>query len=202
MGHGHQADHTTTPVPSWPWRVWPSAPQQRQVHRCCITRTLAESVLLSEISKHLRDLNVDIDGTADEWYRQNNQTPPHKVHEATNQDTQQATTDAAHQLQELQEEGAKYKQKLPEAGIDVTPASKRKATTTLEDNLSMQDDDEEEAPTSSQKKIKVDPKPKRRRSVKAKDESKDNSKDNLSTWPGSSHSHSASSSRMTTSSPP
>ena len=37
-----------------------------------LTGTIAESVLLSQISKNLRDLNVDIDSTADEWYRQNN----------------------------------------------------------------------------------------------------------------------------------
>ena len=126
-----------------------------------LTRTIAESVLLSQISKQLRYLNVDIDGTRDEWYRHNNQTPPHKVHEGTKyikpivdsftqalkpilkyrttyQDTQQATTDAAHQLQELQEEAAKYKQKLQEAGIDTTPTRKRKPATTLEDNLPVQ----------------------------------------------------------------
>ena len=119
----------------------------------------------------------------DERYRFNNLTPPHKVHEATKyikpiidsftealkpilkyrtayQDTQHATTDAAHQLQELPEEAAKYNQKLR----------------TLEDNLPVRDDDEEEVPTSSQKKPMVDPQPKRRRSTKTKE---DNSKDNL-----------------------
>ena len=90
-------------------------------------------------------------------YKQQGQTPPHKVHEATKyikpvvdvfiqaikpvtkyrttyQDTQQTTTEATHQLQELQEEAAKHKQKLQDAGIAVTPTRKRKASQGLEDN--------------------------------------------------------------------
>ena len=40
-----------------------------------LTRTIAESVLPSQISQQLRDPNVDIDNTVDEWYGQH---PPTK----------------------------------------------------------------------------------------------------------------------------
>ena len=47
-----------------------------------LTRTIAESAPLSQISKQLRDLYLDIDGT---WTSSTNHKdrPPHKVHEAT-----------------------------------------------------------------------------------------------------------------------
>ena len=133
---------------TWPTSRSPTSPQQWQVHRRCSHQDYSRVRAPLVISKQHRYLNVDIDGTTDGWYRHNNQTPPHKVHEATKyikpivdsftqalkpilkfrtayQDTQQATTNAAHQLQKLQEEAAKHKQKLQEAGIDVTPTRKR-----------------------------------------------------------------------------
>ena len=117
-----------------------------------LTRNVAETVLLSQIQKKLREDNIDVDSTADGLYK--NMKAPDKVKEATaylaplveefftcikpwvqvknyaaknyEQDNQ-----STQQLQELEEEAAKYKQRLRSAGLQVTP---KKALTTTGDS--------------------------------------------------------------------
>ena len=108
-----------------------------------LTRNVAETVLLSQIQKKLREDNIDVDSTIEAIYKSRNLKPPDKVKEATNfvaplveeifsamkpwtqtknygknseQDNQ-----VAQRMQELEEEAAKYKQRLKSAGVAVTP---------------------------------------------------------------------------------
>ncbi|OLP76786.1 hypothetical protein AK812_SmicGene43235 [Symbiodinium microadriaticum] len=108
-----------------------------------LTRNVAETVLLSQIQKKLREDNIDVDATIEAIYKSRNLKPPDKVKEATKfvaplveeifsamkpwtqaknygknseQDNQ-----VAQRMQELEEEAAKYKQRLKSAGVTVTP---------------------------------------------------------------------------------
>ena len=109
-----------------------------------LTRNIAETVLLAHLQKKLREGNIDVDATVDAMYKARGITPPDKVKEATtyigpivdeflssikpwtqvknyataNYDTNNET---AQRMQTLEEEAAKYKQRLRNAGIDVTP---------------------------------------------------------------------------------
>ncbi|CAE7564879.1 unnamed protein product [Symbiodinium sp. CCMP2592] len=109
-----------------------------------LTRNIAESVLLSQLQKKLRENNIDVDATIDAIHQSKGQKAPDKVKEAitfvaplvdtimdaikpwaqvrnygaknTDGDNQ-----AAQRMQALEEQTAKYKQRLRSAGIEVTP---------------------------------------------------------------------------------
>ena len=105
-----------------------------------LTRNVAETVLLSQIQKRLREDNIDVDATIEAIYKFKNLKPPDKVKEATNFVTplveeiflaMKPWTQVKHYgknfeqdnqvMQELEEEAAKYKQRLKSAGMEVTP---------------------------------------------------------------------------------
>ena len=108
-----------------------------------LTRNVAETVLLSQIQKKLREDNIDVDSTIEALYQSRNLKPPDKVKEATNfvaplveeifsamkpwtqtknyGKTSEQDNQVAQRMQELEEEAAKYKQRLKSAGVAVTP---------------------------------------------------------------------------------
>ena len=108
-----------------------------------LTRNVAETVLLSQIQKRLREDNIDVDATIEAIYKSKNLKPPDKVKEATNFVTplvdeiflamkpwtqvknygknSEQDNQVAQRMQELEEEAAKYKQRLKSAGVEVTP---------------------------------------------------------------------------------
>ncbi|CAE7730033.1 unnamed protein product, partial [Symbiodinium sp. KB8] len=108
-----------------------------------LTRNVAETVLLSQIQKRLREDNVDVDATIEAIYKSKNLKPPDKVKEATNFVTplveeiflamkpwtqvknygknSEQDNQVAQRMQELEEEAAKCKQRLKSAGMEVTP---------------------------------------------------------------------------------
>ncbi|CAE7207108.1 unnamed protein product, partial [Symbiodinium sp. KB8] len=108
-----------------------------------LTRNVAETVLLSQIQKRLREDNIDVDATIEAIYKSKNLKPPDKVKEATNFVTPlvdeifsamkpwtqvknygknpEQDNQVAQRMQELEEEAAKYKQRLKSAGMEVTP---------------------------------------------------------------------------------
>ncbi|CAE7940268.1 unnamed protein product, partial [Symbiodinium sp. KB8] len=108
-----------------------------------LTRNVAETVLLSQIQKRLREDNIDVDATIEAIYKSRNLKPPDKVKEATNFVTplveeiftamkpwtqaksygknSEQDNQVAQRMQELEEEAAKYKQRLKSAGVAVTP---------------------------------------------------------------------------------
>ena len=109
-----------------------------------LTRNIAETVLLAQIQKRLREDNIDVDATIVALYKSRNMKAPDKVKEAANYvapfveeffttikpwtqvknyGTKNYDTDnqAAQRIQQLEEEAAKYKQRFRSAGIDVTP---------------------------------------------------------------------------------
>ena len=195
--HGHPTHHPASSMSSWAWRVWTSTSQQRQVHRRGAHQDDRRiGAPLTKIFKQLRDLNVDIDSIVDEWCQQHNQahltrfTKPPSTSSPSwtpspspsnpSSSTAPPTRTRNKRLRTPLINYRNFRKKPPSTSksIDVTPIRKGKASADLEDNLPVQDGEQEEAPTSSQKN-KVDPKPKRRRSMKTKDDGKDNSKDNL-----------------------
>ncbi|CAE7585140.1 unnamed protein product [Symbiodinium sp. CCMP2592] len=109
-----------------------------------LTRNIAESVFLSQLQKKLRENNIDVDATVDALYKSKGQKAPDKVKEAINFVTPLVDTildaikpwaqvrnyatkntdgdnQAAQRMQALEEQTAKYKQRLRSAGIEVTP---------------------------------------------------------------------------------
>ncbi|CAE7602690.1 unnamed protein product, partial [Symbiodinium necroappetens] len=108
-----------------------------------LTRNVAETVLLSQIQKRLREDNIDVDATSEAIYKFEDLKPPDKVKEATNFVTplveeiflamkpwtqvenygknSEQDNQVAQRTQELEEEAAKYKQRLKSAGMEVTP---------------------------------------------------------------------------------
>ncbi|CAE6952265.1 unnamed protein product [Symbiodinium sp. CCMP2592] len=109
-----------------------------------LTRNIAESVFLSQLQKKLRENNIDIDATVDALYKSKRQKAPDKVKEAITFVTPLVDTildaikpwaqvrnyaakntdgdnQAAQRMQALEEQTAKYKQRLRSAGIEVTP---------------------------------------------------------------------------------
>ncbi|CAE7874802.1 unnamed protein product [Symbiodinium necroappetens] len=108
-----------------------------------LTRNVAETVLLSQIQKRLREDNIDVDATIEAIYKSKNLKPPDKVKEATNFVTplvdeiflamkpwtqvknygknSEQDNQVVQRMQELEEEAAKYKQRLKSAGVEVTP---------------------------------------------------------------------------------
>ncbi|OLP86627.1 hypothetical protein AK812_SmicGene32253 [Symbiodinium microadriaticum] len=108
-----------------------------------LTRNIAETVLLSQIQKRLREDIIDVDATIEAIYKSKNLKPPDKVKEATNFVTSlvdeiflamkpwtqvknygknpEQDNQVAQRMQELEEEAAKYKQRLKSAGVTVTP---------------------------------------------------------------------------------
>ncbi|CAE7679264.1 unnamed protein product [Symbiodinium sp. CCMP2592] len=109
-----------------------------------LTRNIAESVLLSQLQKKLRESNIDVDATIDAIHQSKGQKAPDKVKEAitfvaplvdTIMDAikpwaqvrnygaknTEGDNQAAQRMQALEEQTAKYKQRLRSAGIDVTP---------------------------------------------------------------------------------
>ncbi|CAE7805157.1 unnamed protein product [Symbiodinium sp. CCMP2592] len=109
-----------------------------------LTRNIAESVLLSQLQKKLRENNIDVDATIDAIHQSKGQKAPDKVKEAitfvaplvdTIMDAikpwaqvrnygaknTEGDNQAAQRMQALEEQTAKYKQRLRSAGIDVTP---------------------------------------------------------------------------------
>ncbi|CAE7316699.1 unnamed protein product [Symbiodinium sp. CCMP2592] len=109
-----------------------------------LTRNIAESVLLSQLQKKLRENNIDVDATIDAIHQSKGQKAPDKVKEAitfvaplvdTIMDAikpwaqvrnygaknTEGDNQAAQRMQVLEEQTAKYKQRLRSAGIDVTP---------------------------------------------------------------------------------
>ncbi|OLP89200.1 hypothetical protein AK812_SmicGene29372 [Symbiodinium microadriaticum] len=108
-----------------------------------LTRNVAETVLLSQIQKRLREDNIDVDATSEAIYKFEDLKPPDKVKEATNFVTplveeiflamkpwtqvknygknSEQDNQVAQRMQELEEEAAKYKQRLKSAGMEITP---------------------------------------------------------------------------------
>ncbi|CAE7328151.1 tauD, partial [Symbiodinium sp. KB8] len=111
-----------------------------------LTRNVAETVLLSQIqkTKRLREDNIDVDAIVEAVYKSKNLKPPDKVKEATNfvtplveeiflamkpwtqsknygKTSEQQDNHVAQRMQELEEEAAKYKQRLKSAGVEATP---------------------------------------------------------------------------------
>ncbi|CAE7453013.1 unnamed protein product [Symbiodinium sp. CCMP2592] len=109
-----------------------------------LTRNIAESVLLSQLQKKLRENNIDVDATIDAIHQSKGQKAPDKVKEAITFVTPLVDTimdaikpwaqvrnygakntdgdnQAAQRMQALEEQTAKYKQRLRSAGIEVTP---------------------------------------------------------------------------------
>ena len=98
---------------------------------------------MSQIQKKLREDNIDVDSTIEALYQSRNLKPPDKVKEATNfvaplveeifsamkpwtqtknyGKTSEQDNQVAQRMQELEEEAAKYKQRLKSAGVTVTP---------------------------------------------------------------------------------
>ena len=109
-----------------------------------LTRSIADTVLLSQIQKSLSENMIDVDATLDKYYQDKGIQPPHKSKDASSfvqpvvelflesikpwmqtRDYHSKNPDrdnaAAQQVQELQEQAAKYKQRLRDAGIETTP---------------------------------------------------------------------------------
>ena len=100
-----------------------------------LTRNVAETVLLSQTQKRLREDNIDVDATIEAIYKSRNRKPPDKVKEATNFVTplveelfsamkpwtqvknSEQDNQVAQRMQQLEEEAAKYKQRLKSAGV-------------------------------------------------------------------------------------
>ena len=108
-----------------------------------LTRNVAETVLLSQIQKKLREDNIDVDSTIDALHKCKNMKAPDKVKEATNYvaplvdefftsikpwaqvknyavKNREHDNQATQRMHELEEEAAKYKQRLRSAGLQVT----------------------------------------------------------------------------------
>ncbi|CAE7258432.1 unnamed protein product [Symbiodinium sp. CCMP2592] len=109
-----------------------------------LTRNIAETVFLSQFQKKLRESNIDVDATVDAIYKSKGQKAPDKVKEAVTfvtplvdaifdaikpwaqarnyaANTTDGDNQAAQRMQALEEETAKYKQRLRSAGLEVTP---------------------------------------------------------------------------------
>ncbi|CAE7653106.1 unnamed protein product [Symbiodinium sp. CCMP2592] len=109
-----------------------------------LLRNIAESVFLSQLQKKLRENDIDVDATVDAIYKSNSQKAPDKVKEATAfvmplvdtifdaikpwaqvrnyaAKTSDSDNQAAQRMQALEEQTAKYKQRLHSAGLEVTP---------------------------------------------------------------------------------
>ena len=109
-----------------------------------LTKSIADTVLLSQIQKCLNDNIIDVDATLESYYQDKGIQQPHKVKDASafvqpavelflesikpwikvrtayNKNPDQDNA-AAQKVQELEEQAAKYKQRLKEAGLEVTP---------------------------------------------------------------------------------
>ena len=110
-------------------------PRRGLCHRRILTRNVAETVLLSQIQKRLREDNIDVDAAIEAIYKSRNLKLPDKVKEATNFVTplveelfsamkpwtqvknSEQDNQVAQRMQELEEEAAKYKQRLKSAGV-------------------------------------------------------------------------------------
>ena len=124
---------------------------------------MAETVLLSQLQKKLREDNIDVDATIDSLYKSKSMKSPDKVKEAATYvaplvdeflqsikpwaqvknyaiKNYEHDNQATQRMQKLEEEAAKYKQRLRSAGIQVTPKKKE---------LPIQDGSPEEASSSS-----------------------------------------------------
>ena len=107
-----------------------------------LTKSIADTVLLSQIQKSINENMIDVDATLDKYYQDKGIQPPHKAKEASSfvqpivelflesikpwmqtRDHQNKNPDnaAAQKVQELQEQAAKYKQRLRDAGLEITP---------------------------------------------------------------------------------
>ena len=105
------------------------------------TRSIPETIFLAKLSHGLRDNGVDLDKVSHVVWTQNNQQPPKKQDDpgAYVAPLAQRIVDvlkplmpveqdlyALHQMQALQSDNEKYRKKLAESGIPITP-EKRKA---------------------------------------------------------------------------
>ncbi|CAE7921041.1 unnamed protein product, partial [Symbiodinium necroappetens] len=115
----------------------------RDVTVAHLSRRGLEEYGLRPLSHGLREDNIDVDATIDAIYKSKDLKPPDKVKEATNFVTplvdeiflamkpwtqvknygknSEQDNQVAQRMQELEEEAAKYKQRLKSAGMEVTP---------------------------------------------------------------------------------